>query len=295
MKGHAPHHGAVGTVRPVAAHDVDDAYDELLGRWPRPVEAVDVDTSLGRTRVHAAGPPGAPPVLLVPGGGTCAPVWAAVAAGLAGDHRVLAVDVPGDAGRSAAPAAPVRHREQVADWLQEVLDGVGVGRAVVVGHSYGAWLALVHAIHHPERVGRLVLLDPTDCFVPLAPAYLARAAPLLMAPSPRRRRAFLRWETAGRGLDESAERLWAGQGRPTVLLRPRRPAALDLQGLGVRVDLLVAEHSRAHDPARLARRARALLPDARIATLEGVSHHQIPTERPERLVAHLRDALSQGR
>lgn len=277
------------------APDVDDAYDELLGRWPRPVEAVDVDTALGRTRVHAAGPPGASPVLLLAGSGACSPVWAAVAAGLAVDHRVLAVDVPGDAGRSAALAVPVRHRGQVADWLQEVLDGVGADRAVVVGHSYGAWLALTHAIHHPESVGRLVLLDPTDCFVPLAPAYLARALPLFLAPSPRRLRAFLAWETAGRGVDAAVERLWAGQGRPSVLLRPRRPAALDLQGLGVRVDLLVAERSRAHDPARLARRARVLLPDARITTLEGVSHHQIPTEHPDRLIAHLREALSQER
>lgn len=279
----------------MAVHDVDDAYEELLGRWPQPVEALDVDTALGRTRVHAAGPRGAPPVLLLPGGGACSPVWAAVAAGLAGEHRVLALDVPGDAGRSAAPEVAVRYREQVADWVQEVLDGVGVGvgRAAVVGHSYGAWLALVHAIHHPERVRHLVLLDPTGCFVPLAPTYLARALPLFLAPSPRRRRAFLAWETDGRGLDGAAERLWTGQGRPAVLLRPHRPDDLDLQGLGVRVDVLVAGLSRAHDPARLARHARALLPDATIATLDGLSHHEIPLERPEQLVTHLREVLGE--
>ena len=269
----------------------DAAYEALLGRWPRPVETLDVTTGLGRTRVHAAGDPGAPPVLLIAGGGACSPVWAAVAAGLAGEHRVLAVDVPGDAGRSAAPRVRVRRREQAADWLEEVLTGVGAERAAVVGHSYGAWLALVHAIHHPARVRRLVLLDPTDCFARLAPSYLVHALPLFLAPSAARHRAFLAWETRGRGVGEDAERMVSHQGRPAALLRPSPPTEADLGELRVPVDVLVAEHSRAHDTARLARRAHDLLPDATIATLEGISHHQIPTERPEQLVAHLRRAL----
>lgn len=276
----------------MSASTVDTAYDALLSRWPRPVEALDVETSLGRTRVHAAGPPNAPAVLLLPGGGACSPVWAGVATGLAGEHRVLAPDVPGDVGRSDAPGAPVRHREQVADWVEEVLVGASADQVAVVGHSYGAWAALAHAIHHPARVRRLVLLDPTDCFTRLAPSYLLRALPLFLAPSPARHAAFLAWETGGRGLDQDAGRLLTHQGRPAVLLRPRPPDDLEVQGLGVRVDVLVAERSRAHDVARLVRRARALLPDASVTVLAGVSHHQVPTERPEQLLAVLRRALS---
>jgi len=79
-------------------------------------------------------------------------------------RRVLALDVPGDAGMSASPTHKPRNPREVARWLEEVLSALALERAVVVGHSYGAWLALTHAIHHPDRLKHLVLVDPTDCF-----------------------------------------------------------------------------------------------------------------------------------
>ncbi len=45
------------------------------------------------------------------------------------------------------------------EWLRGFLDAMGVERAVVVGHSMGAGLALALALTHPERVNRLVLLS----------------------------------------------------------------------------------------------------------------------------------------
>lgn len=268
----------------------ETAYQGLLARWPQPVEAIDVDTCLGRTRVHGAGRPDADPVLLIGGGGAPSPVWADVAAGLAPDHRVLALDVPGDAGLSAAPTHRPRGTGEVAGWLEDVLSGLGLDRVVVVGHSYGAWLALVHALAHPARLRHLVLVDPTDCFTRPSPTYLAHALPLFVTASARAHRSFLGWETAGRGIDPDAAALWAAPGRPAVLLRPSRPSAQQLAGLGVPVSVLLAEHSRAHDVDAVARQVRARLPGATIATLAGVSHHAIPTEHPDRLAAHVRDA-----
>ena len=48
---------------------------------------------------------------------------------------------------------------QVAD-LVETLDASGADRVDVVGHSWGGRLALELAARRPERVARLVLLDP---------------------------------------------------------------------------------------------------------------------------------------
>jgi pimeloyl-ACP methyl ester carboxylesterase len=45
-----------------------------------------------------------------------------------------------------------------------VLDGLGVELPELVGHSYGAWIALTYALQRPARVGKLTLLDPTMCF-----------------------------------------------------------------------------------------------------------------------------------
>ncbi|MDH3514453.1 MAG: alpha/beta hydrolase [Gammaproteobacteria bacterium] len=44
--------------------------------------------------------------------------------------------------------------------LQTVLDAEGYARALIVGHSLGAQLAVHFAAHHPDRAQGLVLIDP---------------------------------------------------------------------------------------------------------------------------------------
>jgi len=73
--------------------------------------------------------------------------------------NVLAVDLPGH-GRSAAPA--LASVEAMADWLLAVLDAAGVARALLIGHSMGALIALEAAFKAPARVSGLALLGATD-------------------------------------------------------------------------------------------------------------------------------------
>lgn len=71
--------------------------------------------------------------------------------------RLIAPDLRGR-GRSTAS----RRRTglaQHADDLAAVLDASRVDRAIVVGHSMGAFVAAVLADRHPERVERVVLVD----------------------------------------------------------------------------------------------------------------------------------------
>jgi proline iminopeptidase len=63
--------------------------------------------------------------------------------------------------RGLAPSTvdgPFTIEQHVSDAIA-VLDARGVGRPVVVGHSWGAHLALELAVAHPERVAGLVLID----------------------------------------------------------------------------------------------------------------------------------------
>jgi pimeloyl-ACP methyl ester carboxylesterase len=77
---------------------------------------------------------------------------------LARRYRVLAVDRPGQ-GWSERPAgmgdaSPTRQALRIA----EVLRQIGVGRAVVIGHSFGAAVAAALAIERPSLVQGLVLV-----------------------------------------------------------------------------------------------------------------------------------------
>ncbi|MFF8912693.1 alpha/beta fold hydrolase [Streptomyces sp. NPDC015032] len=167
--------------------------------------------------------------------------------------------------------------------LDTVLDGLGADGGVLCGHSYGAWIALHHALHaRPHRVRKLILLDPAQCFAGFRPGCLLRALPMLLRPGAARTRIFLGWETGGAALDPAWLRLrCAAAGFPSA--RPvtgPRPAPEALSGLDVPTLILTAGDSRAHDPARVAATAARLLPHARTATIPGATHHSLPLHEP---------------
>lgn len=83
--------------------------------------------------------------------------WAAALAHLRKSRRAVAMDLRGH-GDSAAPA----HDEYTVDALAEDIaagvDGIGLERFVLVGHSLGGAAAIAYAGAHPERVAGLVLV-----------------------------------------------------------------------------------------------------------------------------------------
>jgi pimeloyl-ACP methyl ester carboxylesterase len=101
-----------------------------------------------------------PPVLLVHGFPDSAHLWRHQVPALTGaGMRALAPDMRGF-GASERPEAVEDYRisRAVAD-LVAVLDALGVDRARVVGHDWGAAVAWVFAALHPERVERLVAMS----------------------------------------------------------------------------------------------------------------------------------------
>jgi lipase len=106
--------------------------------------------------VTAFGPAGGPPVLALHGVTGHSRRWQVLADALP-DVRLVAVDLRGH-GRS--PWVPPWNIEQhVADALA-VLDGLGLDRVDIAGHSFGGAIAVHLARTAPERVRRLILLDP---------------------------------------------------------------------------------------------------------------------------------------
>jgi proline iminopeptidase len=103
---------------------------------------------------------GGPPVVVLHGGPGAhhdylLPGFDALAAG----RTLIYYDQRGG-GRSAVPREiPVGWREHVAD-LEALRALWHLERVPLVGYSWGALLALLYAIHHPERVERLVLVSP---------------------------------------------------------------------------------------------------------------------------------------
>jgi len=137
------------------------AYARAMQVLPPASLCSDVETRFGTVRAYTwHGERPCVPVLLLPGQGVGAPMWADNLPDLLASGRtVLAVDALGDAGMSVQ-TAPLRSVADSARWVEEVLDGLGHSRVHSVGHSFGGGTAAHHAVLHPERVASLALLEP---------------------------------------------------------------------------------------------------------------------------------------
>jgi pimeloyl-ACP methyl ester carboxylesterase len=142
-----------------AANEVLDRYKEYLRLWPVPNEQLYIPTRQGKTFVIASGPKNATALVLLHGTMSNAGSWMREVVTWAKGFRVYAIDIIGDAGLSA-PSRPSFASDAHALWLGDVLDGLAVRSASLIGTSMGGWIALDFAIRQPERVDSLVLICP---------------------------------------------------------------------------------------------------------------------------------------
>ena len=82
-------------------------------------------------------------------------IWACQRLVFGRRFRCIALDNRGS-GRSGKPDGPYSLEQMAADAVA-VLDAEGVGRAHVVGHSMGSYVAQVMAVGHPDRLRSLTL------------------------------------------------------------------------------------------------------------------------------------------
>ncbi len=98
-----------------------------------------------------------PPVLFVHGLMSSSRTWSAQIQRTAGHRRVLAPDLFGH-GDSDKPAGDYSLSSHAAT-LRDLMDELGIPRAIVVGHSLGGGISLQFAYLFPDRVDALVLVS----------------------------------------------------------------------------------------------------------------------------------------
>jgi pimeloyl-ACP methyl ester carboxylesterase len=108
-----------------------------------------------RTRYRVWGSGGSP-VVLVHGAAESADTWAPLAAVLARDHRVYALDLDGSGYTSRRAPYTVDHETRQ---LLAFLDALKLDRPMLVAHSAGAAIAAEAVLRAPARAGGLMFLD----------------------------------------------------------------------------------------------------------------------------------------
>ncbi len=108
-------------------------------------------------RVHVMEFGSGPAVVLVHGAGSGGPAWHRQIAALAGDHRVIVLDIP-MFGLSGMPERVYAPRLQVSDVILGVMDEMGIDVADIGGHSMGALGSIGALARAPDRFNRAMLI-----------------------------------------------------------------------------------------------------------------------------------------
>ena len=151
--------------RPAAAEGGPSYGPELQGfdyAWPvshYPFTAQGEALDMAYLDVSPAKPDGRVAVLLH-GKNFCAGTWqGTITALVAAGYRVIAPDQIGFC-KSTKPAHLQYSFQLLAANTHALLASLGIGRAVVIGHSTGGMLGIRYALMYPADVDRLVLVDP---------------------------------------------------------------------------------------------------------------------------------------
>ena len=111
----------------------------------------------GRAIAYRAAGDG-PPLVLLHGIGSGSASWEAQFDGLSPRYRVIAWDTPGYGGSDPLPGERPSSAAY-GDAVAGLLDGLGLERVHLLGHSLGGLIAAAFSARHPERLSSVTLSD----------------------------------------------------------------------------------------------------------------------------------------
>jgi len=124
---------------------------------------------------------GLPPILLLHGLASAAHIWNLVAPLLAEHgYSVIALDQRGH-GESDKPDSGYDYATIIADDISAI-EALKIEKPLLVGHSWGASVALQYAATYPERVTALVLVDGASNQLSQRPGWSREQAIIDLAP-----------------------------------------------------------------------------------------------------------------
>ena len=150
--------------------------DTMKKNWPVISEEKTVTTSFGKTFMRVSGPVDAPPLVLLPGGGSNSLIWDANIEQLSSNYRTYALDNIYDWGRSVY-ARKIDNGQDFANWLNELFDTLQLGNSInLLGYSYGGWVVSQYALNFPERLSSIILIAPAWTILDIPKDYLFKMA-----------------------------------------------------------------------------------------------------------------------
>jgi pimeloyl-ACP methyl ester carboxylesterase len=172
-------------------------------------EQITVPTTFGDTAVFSLNHDRAnlEPLVILPGARTFGMFWDLNdnLRPLKEKFRLYLIDVIGQPGLSSGSSPSVK-TDEFGHWLVEVLDGLGLGQTNIAGASFGGLLAMKLANVAPERIGKMILMNPIGfSYISMAPISLFYNLLPIISPTAANVRRFVDHIVLAGGEDVGAE------------------------------------------------------------------------------------------
>ncbi|WP_090935042.1 alpha/beta fold hydrolase [Nonomuraea jiangxiensis] len=120
-----------------------------------------------RNNITITGRADGPVVVLAHGFGCDQNMWRLTVPALAREHRVVLFDYVGCGGSDLSAWSRQRYSslEGYARDVAEVCEGLDLERVTFVGHSVSAMVGVLAAQLVPDRIGALVMVAPSPCYI----------------------------------------------------------------------------------------------------------------------------------
>ena len=98
------------------------------------------------------------PLLLLHGTGSSLHTWDQWTASLKDSFNVIRLDLPAYGLTGPRPDRDYRYTTYVS-FLDEFMNKIDIDSFHIAGNSFGGALSFIYASHHPDKVGKLILMD----------------------------------------------------------------------------------------------------------------------------------------
>ena len=238
-----------------------------------------VNTRFGETHVLVAGLEQGVPVVITHGGNSIAPQGLRGLLPLLklGRYRVYAPDTIGHPGKSAQVRISPRD-QSYGQWLNDVLDGLGLDSAAFIGGSFGAGIILRLAAFAPQRIAKMALVVPSGIVaVPLTSMIFRISLPyLLYLLFPSRKRLYRAVQWMGNDIEDDVLQLIEAvfQHVRVEAEMPRPATKAELADFSAPTLVIAAEKDAMFPGEALTERAREIFSNLKVVEcLKGGTHY----------------------
>ncbi|GAB5555081.1 MAG: carboxylesterase [Saprospiraceae bacterium] len=139
--------------------EIKSLYYQKLDSLSMAYELMDIETSFGKTNIVITGTMDRPPLVLLHGLNSCAPLAIEALGELGSKFTIYAIDIIGQPNLSEK-FLPKLKKDTYGQWIYEILSRLNLWSAILVGISLGGFIAWKTLTFDQRRISKAFLIMP---------------------------------------------------------------------------------------------------------------------------------------